>query len=136
MAPRNTTGSPYLIQTSSLRRALQGIQAEVDSKTRQARRIIGNESVTMLRSTQSSLVNVDTGLMRRSFRFKVARGNNRIDIFNLARSNKGFRYPILIERRYGGARATIIANRRRIIRYSNLELARPERTGRYRNELG
>ena len=110
------TGPPYLVQTPSVRSALQSIQEGVDSRVRTARRLIGDEAVRTLRTPSTSRVNVDTGTMRSSFQFKAARNNNRIDIFNRARSRNGFRYPILVERRYGGVAKTLRANRGRIVR--------------------
>ena len=113
-----------IIQTPDLRSALQAIQKDVDNRSRDARRLIGAESVRKLRSTSVSRVNVDTGKMRRSFFFKVARGNNRIDIINTARSPSGFRYPVLIERRYGGAARTLRAERTSIARRTQRALDR------------
>ena len=138
MAPRGrATKGPTLIQTPGVRVALQRIQADVDDRTRDARRFIGFEATERIRS-RSSLVNVDTGHMRRSFKFKVAKGNNRIDIFNTATSSKGFRYPLLIEKRFRGVERTIQRDRRRISRYAELRLKDKGRapSGRMRNELG
>ena len=121
---RPITGTPYLIQTPGIRSALQSIQADVDSRTHTARRLIGDEAVRTIRKPGTSKVNVDTGTMRSSFFFTVSRGNNRIDIFNRARSRKGFRYPILIERRYRGVERTLTANRSRIAARARRDLER------------
>ena len=119
----------FLVQTRGVRSALQSIQADVEDRSRYARRLIGTHSVQRLRAGDT-LVNVDTGKMRDSFTYKVARGNNRIDIFNSATSPRGFRYPILIERRYRGAERTLNRSRTRIVNSTLRDLNRPVRRGR------
>ena len=116
---------PTLIQTPAVRRALQSIQADVKSKTRDARRVIGNESWAKLINPSTSRVNVDTGHMQRSYKWKVASGNNRIDIFNTATSKKGFRYPLFVEKRYGqGTARTLRTHRGTIARNTRRRLTR------------
>ena len=108
-----------IIQTPNLRAALQSIQRDVDDRSRKARVGIARESVNALRSSRS-LVNVDTGKMKRGFRASVARGNNRIDIVNSVRSARGFRYPIVVERRYRGVERTLRARSSEIVRRVNV----------------
>ena len=136
MARGGVTAGPTLIQTPAIRTALQRIQKDVDNQTRDARRLIGSESVAKLRAPSTSLVNVDTGLMRRSYKFKVAHGNNRIDIFNTATSKKGFRYPIYIEKQFRGVRRTLTTQRRSIVRNVNRRLGYGRvPSGKMQNEL-
>ena len=73
--------------------------------------------------------------MRRSYLFKVAGGNNRIDIFNTARSKNGFHYPLHVEKKYGGVARTLRTQRRSIVRNVERRLKRKVPSGRMRNEL-
>ena len=113
-----------LIQTPALRQAIQRLQNDVNERTRDARRLTGSTACDRLRQPRTSKVNVDTGLMRRSFEFKVARGNNRIDILNDRTSPRGFPVAAHIERRYGGAARTLRQQRSSIVREVNRRLTR------------
>ena len=113
-----------LIQTPTLRRSLQRIQTDVDNATRDARRLIGTTACDRLRNPATSRVNVDTGLMRSRYEFKVARGNNRIDILNDRTSPRGFPVAAHIERTYGGAARTLRQQRTSITREVNRRLQR------------
>ena len=132
---RNITAGPTLTQTPNTRSALQAIQNDVNNRSRDARRLIGSEAVAKLRAPSTSQVNVDTGLMRRSYLSKVAGGNNRIDIFNTARSKNGFHYPLHVEKKYGGVARTLRTQRRSIVRNVERRLKRKVPSGRMRNEL-
>ena len=128
---------PYAIRTPQLRRALASVQEEVGSKTRLASRLIGDGAVSELRSPSASLVNVDTGRMRRGFRFRV-RGAGPIEILNTARSPKGFPYARVVEERYGGAARTVRKRKQSIARAAERGLQRhaDRNPGRFPGEVG
>jgi len=123
------TGRPYRVTTPGLRRALARVQRQVDERSRLARRAVGAAAVERLRSGDS-LVNVDTGLMRRSFRFRVPRGRRTVEIYNTARSEGGYPYAKIVESRYRGAERTVSANRRLIAREARRAVERGSRAGR------
>ena len=134
MAP--VVGIEYLLETRGLRSVIQELQKEVDTKGRKVKRILGNEMVQVAKNERNrSLMNRDTGLMRRSYKFNVRPHSTRIDIYNKARSPQGFPYPKVIERRYKAFERTVRNKRGRIVDYTKLEMRRPERRGLYRNEL-
>ena len=119
------TGRPTRIDTPQIRKALQSIQQEVNTNTLDARRLIGNQSYLKLIDPSTSLVNVKTGHMRRSYAWRV-NGSKQVEILNTATSKKGFRYPQLVEKRYGqGTARTIQRNRGVIVRNTNRLLKRP-----------
>lgn len=129
-------GVAFRVESPGIRKVIRELQTEVGVKTRKAKRIIGNESVERLRQERSRVyMNRDTGLMRKSYRFNVRRHSTQIDIFNLARSKGGYPYPKKIEELYRPVERTIRKEKSRIIRNTNLELRRPERSNLYLNEL-
>ena len=134
-------GPLFIIQSPGIGEAIRGIQERVDDKTRRARRLIGSHSVqtlwnaTPVRGSREGM-RVDTGLMRKEYRFKVAQGNNRIIIFNRAVSKKGFRYPQLIEHRYKSVQRTLERRQTLIASKVRTDLRRPPRSGRLPGELG
>lgn len=120
------------ITTPGVSSALRQIAKQVDGNVRVARSWIGHHSVAALRSPSSSLVNVDTGKMRRSFVYSLQQG--RIEIGNTARSPQGYPYPVIIERRFRGVQRTLIRNRRRIARQAQkaVDAGFRENRGAYR----
>ena len=129
-------GIAYILETPGLRGLIRELQAEAEQKGRKVKRILGNEMVQVAKNERNrSLMNRDTGLMRKSYRFNVRPHSTRIDIYNKARSPQGFPYPKVIERRYKAFERTVRSKRARVVNYTKLEMRRPERRGLYRNEL-
>ena len=127
-------GAPYPATTAGIRSAFKAIRTAVDEQGEYANRLIGAEAVSKLRSPRLSRVNVDTGSMREGYRFRV-NSPTRIDIYNVAMSKKGFKYPILIEKKYGGAAKTLREHRTSIVRNTNRRLTQRQQDTLLHGEL-
>lgn len=125
-----------IIQSNNITRTLNDIGRRVEARSLAANRYVGDEAVKLLRAPSVSQVNVDTGLMRRSFYFRASRDARNIQILNTAHSEGGFFYPNVIERRFGGVARTIQQNRQRIAQRASFNLReRPDPPARLPREL-
>ena len=116
------TGSFRVIEGRGVTTQIASLKREVNARTRASRRYIGTEVVAALQSTNRTLVNVDTGLMRDNFRFRAPNSSRRVDILNRAQSRGGYFYPQKIEREYRGIARTIRRERSTIVSNVNSRL--------------